>query len=48
MQTQGRGRVIFSLETAQQSFRVLLDEFVSEYEKLGPESETQESERLKT
>ena len=46
--SSGRGRIIFSLETAS-TFRSILNEFVAEYQRLPPTSdEVTESERLKT
>jgi len=47
MQTQGRGRIIFSIEKALE-FRSILNEFVAEYERLGPGDSVAESERLRT
>ena len=47
MQTQGRGRIIFSVEKALE-FRTILSEFVAEYERLGPGDSMTESERLRT
>lgn len=46
-QSQGRGRVIFSVETASK-FRLILDDFVAEYQRLGPDVDNNDSERLKT
>lgn len=47
MQTQGRGRIIFSVDKALE-FRTILSEFVAEYERLGPGDSMTESERLRT
>lgn len=47
-QTQGRGRIIFSVDRAFR-FRSILNEFVAEYQRLPPaEEEVTESERIKT
>ena len=46
-QGQGRGRVLFSIETAIR-FRSILDDFVAEYQRLGPDMDPNDSERLKT
>ena len=47
MQTQGRGRIIFSVDRAFE-FRQILMDFLAEYKQLSPVSEVTESERLKT
>ena len=47
-QTQGRGRIIFSVERAFR-FRSILNEFVAEFQRLPPAAEeVTESERIKT
>lgn len=43
----GRGRVVFSIETAAK-FRSILDDFVAEYKSLADSSSNLDSERLKT
>ena len=46
MQTQGRGRIIFSADRAME-FRSILSELLEEYKQLSPDAEITESERLR-